>query len=356
MGLCGSKFNPIERRDLKSDNNESISSYSKNGDINNDRTKSSIPQANLNHFGKRDMDTKKKAIISFEATCGEKEYPILLNENDSVKIEIISKNCESKYSFIPEEGYTDFAGYNNLSYNSNNLGCLIIRISTSPQKIYMTTESIKFRSWANGSLILSSNLDPNNYIIYEPKGTIFLNIFGEEKVSEEIIDKNTGYNLKQAYAKFGGENIQLQILRYINKARIEVKNYIHDFIYERREFLNKMIKMSLYSYKLDTKLCIAAENHCEDLCVNGISGHVGSDGKNLEERMKKDNIDLEEYSESIIFGINNPIALVNELIKDRYSKHLENRKNIYSQSFTKVGIAIQKHMAYRYCCVIIFGK
>ena len=356
MGLCGSKFNPIEKRDLKSENSEAFSNFSKNGDINNDRTKSSIPQVNLNHFEKRDLNTNKKAIISFEATCGEKEYPILLNKNDLVEIEVISKNCDNKYSFIPEEGYTDFAGYKNILYNNNNLGCLIIRISTSVQKIYMATENIKFRSWETGSLILSANLDPNNYNIYEPNGTIFLNIFGEEKESEEIIDKNTGYNLNQAYAKFGGENIQLQILRYINKARIEVKKYISDFIYEKFEFFKKMKKMSLYSYKLDNNLCIAAEKHCEDLCVNGISGHIDSNGKNLEERMKQDNIDLDEYSESIFFGINNPIEIVNELIIDRYSKNLENRKNIYNQNFTKVGIAIQKHIAYRYCCVIIFGK
>ena len=357
MGLCGSNFNQIERRDVKSSNNSEIgTNLSQNVCINDNNTKSTVSQTNSTNYEKRDSTMVNKTIISFEATCGEKEYPILLKKNDQVKIEVILKNCDNKYSFIPEEGYTDFSGYKNLTYNNNNLGCLAIRISSSPKKIYMTGESINFRSWETGSLLVSANLDPNYFNVYEPVGTLFLIIYGEIKESEENIDKNTGYNLNQVYAKLGGENIQLQILRYINKARINAKKYNNDFIREEFDFLTKMAKMSLYSYKLDNNLSIVAGKHCDDLCVNGISGHIGSNGSTLKERLEQDNINLEEYSESIFFGVNNPIEIVNELIIDRYNKNEENRKNIYSLNFTKVGIAVQKHIAYRYCCVIIFGK
>ena len=352
MGLCGSNINTIEKKEIKSEVNSDVySNFSQNVNIFDDRTKSTI-----NSKYDEKIHTEKKTIISFDAICGEKEYSILLKKNEKIKIEIITKNCDNKYSFIPEEGYTDFAGYKNLTYNNNNLGCLTIRISSSPKKIYMKEESLSFSPWETGSLLISANLDPNNFDIYEPKGTIFLNIFGVEKESEENIDKNTGYNLNQAYSRFGGDKKELQILRYINKARIGVKKYISDFIREEFRLETKMKKMSLYSYKLDNNLSIAAGKHCEDLCLNGICGHVSSDGKTLEERIKEYDINLEMFSESIFFGVNNPIEIVNELIIDRYSKNDENSKNIYNQNFTKVGIAIQKHIAYRYCCVIIFGK
>ena len=119
---------------------------------------------------------------------------------------------------------------------------------------------------------------------------------------------------------------------------------------------DKLKNMSLYSYKMDNKLCTVAENFCNDLCSNGTNGNIGSDGSTLTERLKKENIKLDEYSESILYGYNNPIEIVNNLIIDRYSKNEKNKKNIFNPNFTKVGIALMNHIAYRFCCVIIYGK
>ena len=175
-----------------------------------------------------------KTIITFDAIYGEKEYPIIITKEEFITIEILDTepNTDNKYSFLPKEGSTDFKGYKNLFYNNKNLACLTIRISTSYQKIFMTKEYISFNAWETGTLILSANLDPDCYNIYEPKGSLIIRISGGLQMEEVLIDKKTGYNITQIFSNYNKDIncIEIQILRYINKARINFKKYFIDFL------------------------------------------------------------------------------------------------------------------------------
>ena len=102
---------------------------------------------------------------------------------------------------------------------------------------------------------------------------------------------------------------------------------------------------------IDNKLFEIAEDHCIYLSTNGTSGHIGKNNMKNE----SDNIKNENYTECIIYGLKNPILIVNFLIIDKYSKNKENRKNIFNPKFTRIGISILEHISYGYCCVIILG-
>lgn len=351
MGLCGASH-VIE----KGNANLSISkeaNISKTNDIMN------ISQNSQFYFNNNIKNkNNEKIVIDFKATIGEKEYPISITKKSKIEINIQSGDS-SLWSFIPNEELTDFKGHNNYQYNNLNVGCLLIRISTTHQYISAINNKINFKAKESGSLIISANLDPNNYFIYEPRGSIKLIISGAKKVNSNKIDELTGYKFIN-YDNIQNENnfslLNKEISRYINKARSNIKKYINDFMIDYNDNdlnLEKIDELPLCYF--DNKLNNVAEEHCQDLCKNGTFGHIGTDGSSVKYRLFKNNINIEDFGESIIYGFKNPILIVNCLIADIYSKNKQNRKNILNKNFSKIGISLNKHISFRYCCVIIFG-
>ena len=111
----------------------------------------------------------------------------------------------------------------------------------------------------------------------------------------------------------------------------------------------------LNSLEIDNKLYKVAEAHCKYLCTNGTSGHIGSEGSTLKNRIEKQKIKSKEYDECIVLGYNNPISIINCLVISRYSKNKKDRKILLNDKFKKVGIALGEHLCFGYCCVIVFS-
>ena len=122
----------------------------------------------------------------------------------------------------------DYLGYPDYKYNNINVGALFLRI-TGSQKIYPLNNSINtFKSNSKGSLLFWANLDPNDFSIYEPKGSLQITIIGGNYFYEKELkyihpdnishldEKNT--ELLEEYKKI--ENIALileQIFAIHNK-------------------------------------------------------------------------------------------------------------------------------------------
>jgi uncharacterized protein YkwD len=348
MGLCGASH-VIEKGNI----NTSISKES-----NISKTSDIINQVKKSQFNNNDNNNTKLNLV-FKAIIGEQEYPIYITKKSKIEICILPGDS-SLWSFIPNEELTDFRGHNDYQYKNLNIGCLLIRISSTQKYFSMTNNKMTFTAMESGSLIISANLDPNNYLVYEPRGSINLSISGGKLVnSSNTIDELTGYKFINSDNIVNVNNSSLackEIARYINKARHNIKKYMNDFMIDYNDNDLKLQKKDeLPLYHFDNQLYNVAEEHCQDLCKNGTFGHIGTDGSSVKNRLQKNNINIKDFGESIIYGLINPILIVNFLIADKYSKNKENRSNILNKNFSKIGISLNKHFSYGYCCVILFG-
>ena len=296
-------------------------------------------------------------IINFEASIGEKELPIFVNKDE--KIEITIKNSEEKtWSFINEE-LTNYNGYTNYKYNEYNLGCLFCRISSSQILHQINSNKYNFISESPGTILLSCNLDLNDISNYQLKGSINLKIKGGKIMNYDEISKLCDYNLKGIYND-NNEDDEEKIFRYINMARIEPFKFSKDFLYflDKKEEIIKIMKeySSLPELSANIALKNAAIKHNYDLCLNGTTGHIGTDKSNVKDRIYKYDKTFDYFGESIYFGINNPLFIVLNMLIDKYGHEKQNRNNILDEKFQEVGISLREHLIYGYSCVIVFGS
>jgi hypothetical protein len=296
-------------------------------------------------------------IINFEASIGEKELPIFVKEDE--KIEITIKNSEEKtWSFINEE-LTNYNGYTNYKYNEYNLGCLFCRISSSQTLHQINSNKYNFISESPGTILLSCNLDLNDIPNYQLKGSIKLEIKGGKIMNFDEISKLCHYKLKGLYND-NNENDEEKIFRYINMARIEPLQFSKDFLYfvDENEDIIKIMKdySSLPELSSNIALKNAAKKHNNDLCMNGTTGHIGTDKSNVKDRIYKFDKNFDYFGENIYFGINNPLFIVINMLIDKYGHEKQNRNNILDERFQEVGISLGEHLIYGYSCVIVFGS
>ena len=307
-------------------------------------------------------NSNKILEFEIEAFIGEREYPIYISKKRKIEINIL-EDKNYLWAFLPEEKMTDYKGYSNYKYNDKNLGCLLLRISTSHQYFQVNTNKFKFISEDEGSLVISANLDIDNYLYYKPKGSLKLMIQGGEICDMKKLDELTKYNLKpNNYKKKDGKAYSekyMNILRYINKARYNIEKYVNDFIinYDSsiiEEFQN--LNKDLSPFEIDNKLYKIAEEHCKDIGKNGTSGHIGTDGTSLKNRFENHKIKIKEYAECIVYGYDNPISITNFLIINKYSKNKKERKILLNNKYKKIGISLNEHICYGFCCVLIFSE
>ena len=295
--------------------------------------------------------------INFEASIGEKELPIFVNKDE--KIEITIKNSEEKtWSFINDE-LTNYNGYSNYKYKKYNLGCLLCRISSSKIIHEVNSNKYNFISESSGSILLFCNLDLNDISNYQLKGSINLKIKGGKIMNYDEISKLCDYNLKGIYND-NNEDDEEKIFRYINMARIEPFKFSKDFLYflDKKEEIIKIMKeySSLPELSANIALKNAAIKHNYDLCLNGTTGHIGTDKSNVKDRIYKYDKTFDYFGESIYFGINNPLFIVLNMLIDKYGHEKQNRNNILDEKFQEVGISLREHLIYGYSCVIVFGS
>ena len=139
--------------------------------------------------------------FNIEAIIGEIEIPIFVEKNENITIKINDKNNNSQnnWSFLKNESPVDYLGYPQYKYNNNNIGALLLRIKGS-QNIYMLNNKINsFKANSNGSLLFWANLNPNDFSIYEPKGSIQISILGGNHIFEKEL--NPYYNINNENEK-----------------------------------------------------------------------------------------------------------------------------------------------------------
>ena len=299
-----------------------------------------------------------------EATIGETEIPIFVekNENIIIKINENNNNINNTWSFLQNEKPVNFLGYPDYKYNNVNIGALFFRITGSQKSYHLNNKINTFNSNSKGSLLFLANLNPNDYSIYEPKGSLQITIIGGNYIYEKEL--NSPYDINNKYNNLINDYHikEKKIFKYINKVRNNISDFLNKYFLindkdevnqELKDYVNKNY-FQRRELEFNKELNNIATKHCEYLGKNGTTGEIDEHNKKILDIVK--NKIIFYSSVNIIYGINNPLLIVKRMIRDKYSKSKKNRNNILFHQYNKIGICLREHIAYKYCCVIIFSE
>jgi len=190
----------------------------------------------------------------------------------------------------------------------------------------------------------------------------------ENKISLEEWNKPEYQSANAAIDAMYLNDTEKEVVKLMNYARMNGKlfartyliRYIQGYKVKKTSYLSTLIDAletlpALKPYIVSTGLCKAAKDHAEDLGQNGKTGHVGTDGSKMADR-------IERYSEwGIIIGENcsygskTALSVVCDLLVDEGVVTYGHRKNILSKEFNFVGVAFRPHSLYKNGCVIDFA-
>jgi hypothetical protein len=121
-----------------------------------------------------------------------------------------------------------------------------------------------------------------------------------------------------------------------------------DFIRNKIKFVEKLEK--------DEKLEEAAIELLDHIGPNGYTGHQ-HDSKSMKSRMKKHLGEPGAMAENISFGWGNARDIILQMVIDDGVSNRGHRKNMFDNTYTKVGIACGYHKGFSHCAVFeFFGK
>lgn len=102
-------------------------------------------------------------------------------------------------------------------------------------------------------------------------------------------------------------------------------------------------------------LALAAKDLCNDIGPKGLTGHIGSDGSSIKQRISKHNPDVQTAgcSEISSYGNMTPEEMVRALIVDDGVQSRGNRKLLF-EDIKYVGIAVGTHATYSKMYVLTF--
>lgn len=103
-------------------------------------------------------------------------------------------------------------------------------------------------------------------------------------------------------------------------------------------------------------LALSTKAHAKDLGTSGKTGHVGSDGSTLSERIKKFGAWVGNIAENCFYGESTPFDIDLALIVDEGVASKGHRKNILNPALKFIGVSIQPHNSpFKSTCVQDFA-
>ena len=127
-----------------------------------------------------------------------------------------------------------------------------------------------------------------------------------------------------------------------------------DAVKETIEFLKK--QKNLPKLILSDILNKACQDHIKDIGPKGMTGHEGSDGKNISDRIEKYGEWDGDIAENLDFGFKKAENILMNLLIDDGVKERYQRSNIFYPGFRYVGIGIGPHKDYGTCVCIGYAR
>ena len=102
-------------------------------------------------------------------------------------------------------------------------------------------------------------------------------------------------------------------------------------------------------------LVLAARDHAKDFERTGKTGHTGSDGSTIRDRLNRYGRWQISIGENIAYGHEDARKIVTSLLIDDGVSSRGHRRNLLNGTFKFVGVAVGQHRGHRYMCVIDFA-
>ncbi len=158
---------------------------------------------------------------------------------------------------------------------------------------------------------------------------------------------------------------EVKVILFMNMARHDaplfsetfLQSYIQDNQMERTRFVKSLIRdlnktPQLHPLQPEKDLTAVAQGHAKKTGESGRVGHQNFN-KRFEPLMGNP---YNHVGENCSYGFETAIDIVMSLLIDEGVSDMGHRKNILSDQFNSVGVAIRPHKSYRVNCVIDFGR
>ena len=109
-------------------------------------------------------------------------------------------------------------------------------------------------------------------------------------------------------------------------------------------------------FKVSKGLSLAARDLVQDLGPKGLSGHKGSDGSSLFERMTRYGQWEGKTVEILTYRYKEADAVVTGLLTDRTPTGRADRESLFDKDYVIAGISCGTHKTYGTMCAIIFAQ
>ena len=300
-------------------------------------------------------DTSHSSIkFTFIADSEPTLLPIALQANQTIVFEV-----SGQWSFYPDYGKRDFKGYTNIMYNNINTGQLMGRVlGGSP--FVISKSKFSYTSEVSGQLMLYPNGD---MISVNPEGELYISIEGQ-CLTNSINDKASwnGIRTNEQFSNILSKE-ELELIELINKVRVNPSLFATQYI-DKANQDNSELFTFLMNYTpvgevtTNISLCEAAQSHNIDIGKKGLNGHISSDTKSgIGERVRKySNKQIKYYGENLLFGKRKAYSILIAMLKGSTRNDRSNRYNILNEEYTHIGVSIRPHIAFKYGCVIVFGR
>jgi len=123
---------------------------------------------------------------------------------------------------------------------------------------------------------------------------------------------------------------------------------------EAIDVLSKTPPVKLFE-KMPPGMALAALDHVNDTGPKGLTGHDGSDGCKLSDRLDRYGAPKVTWGENIDYGNKEPNAIVSALVIDDGVPNRGHRTNLLNAEFLCAGIAVGPHKQYGDMCVMDYA-
>ena len=124
-------------------------------------------------------------------------------------------------------------------------------------------------------------------------------------------------------------------------------------VQELIDFLN--VQEPLPTMTWSDEVAKAAKDHADDTGPKGITGHDGSDGSTLGDRLQKYGNPVSTYGENLSYGQDKAMDVVIQLLIDDGVQGRGHRTNIFNPAFRVMGCHTGQHKAYTYMTCIDYA-
>ena len=154
-----------------------------------------------------------------------------------------------------------------------------------------------------------------------------------------------------------------QTILYMNLARLDGEAFTKAYLSDLQNSSNPNEQSLIDTLKTikdkpmlipNQKLCEASKFHANDIGSAGEVSHNSTDGTSFGNRIRR-YYNGGAIAENIAFGNSQPLKIVRQLLIDNSSSTHGHRKNILSEKYCRVGVAIAPHASWSYCCVQDFS-